>query len=110
MSKSYEIVGDVSSVVQVAHEDGDEIVIQSAQQIGGILEQNKLDYNNYSSLPKPKDGGLRHVARIPDIIIHKWLKEENINLLRFNEEDQKRMHSKLNDSNWQYLRTAPGTI
>jgi hypothetical protein len=50
------------------------------------------------------------VARIPEIFIERWLREENLNFYRLNEEDKARLFAKLNDSEWSGFRTAPGRI
>jgi hypothetical protein len=50
------------------------------------------------------------VARIPEIYIERWLREEGLNFYRLNEEDKARLFAKLNDPEWSGFRTAPGKI
>ena len=50
------------------------------------------------------------VARIPEMFIEKWLREEGLNFYRLNDEDKARLFAKLNDPAWSGFRTAPGNI
>jgi hypothetical protein len=45
-----------------------------------------------------------HVARIPEELIHAWSRE-GINFYRWNEQDKARVMAKLNDPDFQRLRT-----
>ncbi len=53
---------------------------------------------------------LVHVARIPEELILRWQIEEGINFYRCSEEDRARLFAKLNDGDYNRLRTAPGRI
>jgi len=50
-----------------------------------------------------------HVARIPEELITKWMRE-GINFYRWNDEDKARVMKKLNDGGYNKLRTAGGVI
>ncbi len=76
-----------------------------------ILEINKALRNedNFSgSLWAGRD--YVHVAQIPLAMIEKWAIEDDINLLRWNDEDKAKIMRRLNDNEWSGLRTAPGRI
>jgi hypothetical protein len=50
------------------------------------------------------------VASIPLEIIERWYKEDGINFYRANDEDKARLIKKLNDGEYNKLRTAPGEL
>jgi hypothetical protein len=50
------------------------------------------------------------VASIPMILIEKWAAEDDINFMRWNEEDKAKVMRRLNDNEYSKLRTAPGRI
>ena len=51
------------------------------------------------------------VASIPLHVLERWKVEEDIDFLRWNEDDKARITRRLNDFNeWGDLRTAPGQI
>jgi hypothetical protein len=75
------------------------------------LELNKQEYNSISH--KGYKNALRkknvwRAASIPNIIVEKWLKEENINI--FKDEDWPKVVAKLNSEEYRDLRTSPGKI
>lgn len=49
-----------------------------------------------------------HVARIPNLIAMKWLREEGIDI--FNKDHFKKVKQKLNDPEYRYLRTGKARI
>jgi len=49
-----------------------------------------------------------HVARIPNIVATKWLREDGINI--YNKNDWKRVKQKLNDPEYAYLRTGSARV
>ncbi len=87
------------------------IEFRSEQDCTDILEINQAFRNQDNS-----SGSLWHgkdwvrVAQIPFIVLDKWAQEEDINFLRWNEEDKAKIMRRLNDSEWSKLRTAPGKI
>jgi hypothetical protein len=50
------------------------------------------------------------VASIPMIVLEKWAQEDNIDFMRWNEEDKAKTMLRLNDKEYSKLRTAPGKI
>jgi hypothetical protein len=75
------------------------------------LEMNKQEYNSVSH--KGYKNALRQknmwrAASIPNIIVEKWKKEENIDIFR--DEDWPKIRAKLNSEEFKFLRTSPGKI
>ena len=54
------------------------------------------------------DGELHLVARIPPVIMHKWLVEEGLDV--FNKDHAPALWKKLDDPAWKYLRVNTGRI
>ena len=85
-------------------EEGGEIV--TAQDLSSVIEHNKAAYarnDGYSA-----DRSMRRVAFIPEIIRQKWLNEEGWDA--YDAGCAQKLMRKLNDPDWRYLRTAPGTL
>jgi len=75
------------------------------------LEMNKQEYNavthkGYKSALGKKN--MWRAASIPNIIVEKWKKEENIDI--FDENDWPKIRAKLNSEEFKFLRTSPGKI
>ncbi len=74
------------------------------QDVEPILEHNKA----LRAMPQKSDWG-RHIAKIPNIIMEKWLHEEldrgNVTLRLYGEEFDRLIERKLADPDWAYLRT-----
>ena len=85
----------------------DRVIIKSEQDVDPILAMNK-ELQKDKSLTRSKSGELRYVAQIPNIVIEKWLKEEGLNI--FNKDHWEKIKLKLNDSEYQYLRTDLSNI
>lgn len=84
---------------------------QDPEYIREMLELNTaLNNADRRSTSLWDNRNLVHVARIPEELILKWQIEEGINFYRCNEEDRARLFAKLNDGEYQKLRTAPGHI
>jgi|TARA_R100001530_G_scaffold101245_1_gene70382 hypothetical protein len=99
------IIDGVSDVKTEIHHEGDDIIVNRVQAIGGILDANTIDYNNYTA--PTKDTAMKRVASIPMVIVEQWIKE-GINVMNPSEKDKKRMWQKLNSNEFLKLRTAPG--
>jgi len=84
--------------------NGEDITIEHSQDCTPILEWNKDARRD----EQRSDWG-RHVARIPNVILVKWLDEEyakgRIDLRMFSPEFDEIVQRKLRDSEWAYLRT-----
>ena len=83
--------------------DESDLVEQSIQDVEPILEHNKY----LRSIPQKSDWG-RHIASIPNVILVRWLNEENahgnVNLRMFTKEFNELVQRKLKDPDWKYLR------
>lgn len=79
---------------------------RKVQDVTPLLDQNKAEFNDAPG-KFDKKGDFRKVASIPAVVIAKWM-EEGINV--YNPDHAEAVIRKLNDPEWQYLRTAPGTI
>lgn len=78
--------------------------------VQGHLDENKAQYNavhhkSYKSELRKKN--IWKVASIPNWIVEKWLKE-GIDV--FKDEDWPKVRAKLNDPEYQFLRTSPGKV
>lgn len=71
-----------------------------------ILDNNKMLANLNDGYTPSRE--MRRVASIPMHLIYQWLQEEGWNAL--NPEHADRLVRKLNSSEYQYLRTAPGVL
>lgn len=71
-----------------------------------VIEENKVWATHNDGYTQ--DRTIRRVARIPLIIWLKWLSEDGWDA--FKPENAKKLCDKLNDVEWQYLRTAPGRL
>ena len=87
------------------HEDGT-YTVHSSQDVEPILDLNKAMANHNDGYSPSRE--LRRVATIPNILINKWLVEEGWNALDPANGDK--LASKLNSSDYLYLRTAPGRL
>lgn len=83
--------------------NGKDLTIQHVQDVEPIL-----DWNREARRDEQKSDWGRHVARIPNVIMVKWLDEEhakgNTTLQLFTEEFDALVQRKLNDPEWMYLR------
>lgn len=78
-------------------------VIKS-QDVAPILDRNKAMANENSGWSTDKDKAFRRVGSIPLILIQKWLDEEGWDA--FDPANADKLKAKLNDSDFQLLRTA----
>ena len=94
----------------VAHADGDGgLIIQTVQDVSGIIEANKKEFNSYDERAK-WSGDLygNKVASIPLTVIDDLNK---FGIMRgFHVLDEKRFRAWLNDRDNQAFRTRPGVI
>ncbi len=87
--------------------DETEFTINTHQDVGPILEENKTAYNNYGdkgTFGKAGDGV--RVASIPTNVWAQWMKETNGAI----EKDSNLMKKYLNDPANKYFRTTPTRI
>lgn len=89
---------------RAAHARDSRIIVATEQDVEPILERNKA----LRSMPQRSDWG-RHVASIPNVIMVRWLNEEqargNTTIRIFGDEMDRLVARKLQDPEWAYLRT-----
>ena len=76
-----------------------------------IVEHNKKLYSHNNGYSKSKD--LKRVASIPTLVLEIWSKEYNGNSNWFalpSDVQKKILKKKLNSSEFQFFRTAPGRL
>lgn len=84
-------------------ESANTFTFERVQDVEGILEQNK----KLRTMDQQSDWG-RHVARIPNIFLEQWLREEyqrgNVGLRMYSKDFDKVIERKLRDPDWAFLR------
>tara|TARA_R110000803_G_scaffold117357_4_gene185889 strand:+ start:598 stop:930 length:333 start_codon:yes stop_codon:yes gene_type:complete len=85
-----------------------ELTLKRFQDVEHTLAMNKVLYNEHTSKPKFTDvkDGVYHAARIPLMVIEKWMKE-GFNWYKASENEKK---AKLNAPEWRHLRVRPGKL
>jgi hypothetical protein len=91
------------------HFDGDKMAVETSQDVGDILENNKRK----RSETQKSDWG-REVAEIPNVILVRWLNEEwargNMTIRLFGPEMDALVARKLKDPEWAFLRTDSAQV
>jgi hypothetical protein len=93
------------------HSDSDKVVIERNIDYKPIIEHNKKLYSHNNGYSKSKD--LKRVASIPTLVLEIWSKEYNGNSNWFalpSDVQKKILKKKLNSSEFQMFRTAPGRL
>jgi hypothetical protein len=92
------------TVQTLYHADGRQITIERVQDVEPILEDNKL----LQTIEQRSDWG-RHVARVPNVVLEKWLNEEwergNISMQFGSDEFYEMVRRKLRDPEYRAFRT-----
>lgn len=85
--------------------NGQDLAIEHVQDVEPILERNKL----LRTIEQTKTDGMKEIAEIPNVILVRWLNEEqgrgNTTIKLLGEEMDKLVDRKLKDPDWFYLRT-----
>lgn len=84
----------------------DGVQFASVAETDPVIERNKTMATHNDGYTQ--DRTLRRVATIPTIIWLKWLNEEGVDA--YKPENAKWLCNRLNDSDYAYLRTAPGRL
>ena len=93
------------------HQEKDKVVIERNIDYKPIVEHNKKLYSHNNGYSKSKD--LKRVASIPTLVLEIWSKEYNGNSNWFalpSDVQKKILKKKLNSSEFQFFRTAPGRL
>lgn len=94
----------------VAHADGDGgLVIQTVQDVSGIVEANKREFNSFDERARWSDDPYGNkVASVPNTVIDDLNKQ---GIMRgFHVVDEKRFRQWLNNPDNRVFRTRPGVI
>ena len=93
------------------YQEKDKVVIERNIDYKPIVEHNKKLYTENNGYSKSKD--LKRVASIPTLVLEIWSKEYNGNSNWFalpSDVQKKILKKKLNSSEFQFFRTAPGRL
>lgn len=104
------LISEHNGMQAIVHEEADGgLVIEHRQDVEAILDANRREMNDFDphEARKREGAAARRVAHIPDVIIVRFL-NEGINV--FDPEHRDRLAKKLNDPEYAYLRTCPGTV
>ncbi len=84
------------------------ITIRKLQDVSGILDTNKEQFNLHTGkMPNYNDSQGQHmVARIPEVLIEKWMRE-GFNWYASTDKERK---AKLNDPDYRKLLVRPGRL
>ena len=90
--------------------------VQTVQDAEPVIEANKAFQNagvgGAMGLNPLSHGGIKanwwHVARIPNTLIEKWMKEDGVNVML--KENWRWLRRKLMDPEYRYLRTGTGKL
>lgn len=84
--------------------------VRTFQDVEPILDQNKRDQNNpdFNNGYTPS-GDMKHVARVPLIMLQLWAKEAGISNV-FGDEMKEIVKKKLNDPDNKFIRTGLGEV
>lgn len=110
MSKIVEQDGLVKTTYH-SDDPNKQVVIERNVDYKPIIEHNKKMYNHNDGYSKSRD--LKRVASIPTLVLELWTKEYNGtgNWFALPKDVQtKILKKKLNSSEFQYFRTAPGRL
>jgi hypothetical protein len=83
------------------------VTINRIQDVEGTIEANRATYMGASKDYSDSKGGAHLVARIPLVIIEKWLREDGFDW--FNSTDKER-RAILNKAENKFLKVRPGTL
>lgn len=79
------------------------VVRHASEDVESLLDANKRRFNTTPETGTFAGDGFHLAARIPRILIEKWLNEEGINF--FDKNDWPKIVAKLNSSEYSYLKT-----
>lgn len=108
MRKIAETYDPVTGIREDFHHDevDKKVTIYREQDVSGILKANKEALTHSGRVKNKETGGMRHVARIPLIVIEQW-KEEGFDWFHSTKEEKR---AKLNDPDNKFLRVCDGRL
>ena len=83
-------------------------VVRTVQDVTAIIERNKAMANHNDGYNKGRD--MKRVGTVPFVTMYKWMTEARLepNDPEFTEKLNKLIIAKLNDSDYQHLKSIPG--
>ena len=108
ISESYNEATGIT-ILKTFDDADNKVHIQAFQDVDPMFEQNKNEFNHYSSKSKThlvQDGLGTKVASIPMGLVEK-LYQEGFNVYRCSQKDLKKL---LNNPDYSKIRTAPGRV
>jgi hypothetical protein len=110
MSRRFFDHDTMTGITQYFHasDDGDSFTIEEVQQVAGIIEQNKIQYNMFTSGRDSWGDGATlneksQVARIPNSIVNQLIQQGIW-------QDEKARRRWINDPDNRCWRTRPGVV
>jgi len=98
--------GTPGGIFERYHLDGEKLVIETKQDTKELMRSNKTIQNAWDGWSKTKD--MKHVARIPLILIHRWVQESGLKM--GTREFTNYIARKVNDPEYAYLRIGKGQL
>lgn len=110
-----EIITDVAAngiITKFEIVSKDAFNVLRTQDVSGILDKNKADQNDSSfNNGYTPEGDMKHVARIPLIVLEKWAREAGIPKKDvYGKAMNEVIRKKLNDPDNKFLRTGMGEL
>lgn len=81
----------------------DETFVETVQDVEGIIEQNKRDFNDAPTTFRRDGVEFHHTARIPEVIANELMRQGIL-------QDPVRLKKWLNDPDNRFMRTKPGHL
>lgn len=111
------IITDNTGFIQrtINIDDDGKILTKSVQRVADIIDRNKNDQNDPLFNKGYTEGrDMKHVARVPLVILEQWWREENrrraTKIPLYGKEMNEVIRRKLNDPDNKFLRTGLGEI
>lgn len=104
MKRILDVNGDIIETFEYDDLTG-KTVVKKTQDVQGYLDQNQRERSNQVEGWK---GDLHKIASVPMVLIEEWNKEFGCNILLA--ENRHLLMLKLNDRNYQKLRTKEGKV
>jgi hypothetical protein len=82
------------------------LVTHRVSDVEPVLDGNKASMRQAED--SPLRGDMRRMARIPTVLLEKWLREEGLDFRT--KQGWQRVLARLDEPEWSFLRTSPGKI
>ena len=102
-------IGESGTLIRSEHfydEQSDSLIVKYQDDVEAVIDSNRRAQNDFTGF---NGSDFHKVAEIPSILIIKWLNEEGLNFYQ-KEGFEAILKKKLNNPEYAYLKTIPGTI